>query len=105
VVGAAGRFAHIVKCARVVRGKLVATTPAEFHPRSHRRPRLTFEVPRPRSTSLEAGGRFAHIVKCARILRPVKLAPQSNRISSMVLFSSKLNLVPNVRVARDTAGT
>ena len=38
-------------------------------------PRLTFKVPRRRSTS-EPAGSFAHIVKCARILRPVNWAPQ-----------------------------
>jgi hypothetical protein len=49
------------------------------------RRRLTFKVPRRRSTSPGAAGRFAHIVKCARILRPVSSHRNPGRTAPAVL--------------------
>jgi hypothetical protein len=78
------RFAHMVKCVRMlspvsrapqphcarvglaVRG---SASPAAQHAQPRWTSTLNLQVPRRRSTSPEAAGHFAHAVKCARIWR------------------------------------
>jgi hypothetical protein len=66
--------AHREICAHPARRESGAATRRTASPGG--RPRLSFKVPRRRSTSPEAAGRFVHIVRCARISRSVSLAPE-----------------------------